>query len=58
MRMITMLSNIMREFNYARNIGITNDAGLMGYFKAEYKTNPDGEYEYWISTNDVSYPTR
>ena len=35
----------------AKNIGLTNDDNIMNYFRAEYKKDPEGAYEYWL-TND------
>lgn len=55
---MTAISDFIKEFNYARNMGITNDAGLMGYFRAEYKKNADGAFDYWVSTKDTGYMSK
>lgn len=58
MRFITAVIEMLREFNYAREAGITNDAGIMSYFRAEYKKNAEGAYDYWVSTNSTSFMSK
>lgn len=56
--MIKMLTNLINELNHARKMGLTNDAGLRSYFRAEYKSDPQGAYDYWIANRDSAYLNR
>lgn len=39
----------------AKNAGLTDDANIMNFFRAEYKKDPDGAYEYWLSNGRDRY---
>lgn len=55
MRIINTIRSLIGELNYARSVGITNDAGLSAYFRTEYKANPKGTPDYHIHTRDLGY---
>lgn len=55
MQIINTISNWLVAIKDAKNSGITNDAALKGWFKAEYKQNAEGAYEYWIITRDTNF---
>ena len=51
MRIIETITNWVIAIRDAKNAGIINDAGTMQYFRNEYKKDPLGAYEYWISNH-------
>lgn len=56
--MKNFLANIGKflvELNSAKNAGITNDAGLDTFFRAEYKNDAQTAYQYWLATNGNMY---
>jgi len=54
---IDLIKNMMNAVcNIANALKMPNkDTDVMAYFEAEYKKDPKGAYEYWLSTNKMTY---
>lgn len=49
MKFFTNLLDIFLSVIDAKNAGLINDANIMDFFRAEYKKDPEGAYEYWLT---------
>ena len=54
--MLISLLDTLRTLKDAKDAGIINDASLGAFFRAEYKSDADRAYEYWLATNGGIYP--
>jgi len=54
---VELIKNIMNTVcNLANVLKLPNkNSDVMAYFEAEYKNDPKGAYEYWRSTNKMTY---
>lgn len=55
MNFLTNLLDAILSTIAAKDHGLTNDANIMNYFRAEYKKDPQGAYEYWLSNGKDRY---
>lgn len=49
MKFFSDLLDIVLDVIDAKNAGLTSDDSIMNFFRAEYKKDPEGAYEYWLT---------